>query len=68
MLVDCAAFQGIFLLGQHLTSALLSTCNPGVHASPQQVSRAAAQKKKQPTSNNVILWPLLLFSNSASLW
>lgn len=67
MLVDCAAFQGI-LLGQRLTSALLSTCNPVVHASPQQVSVAASQKKKETTSNNVILWPLLLFSNSAGLW
>lgn len=48
--------------------SLLSTCNPVVHASPQQVSVAASQKKKETTSNNVILWPLLLFSNSAGLW
>lgn len=47
--------------------SLLSTCNPVVHASPQ-VSVAASQKKKETTSNNVILWPLLLFSNSAGLW
>lgn len=66
VLVDCAAFQGI-LLGQHLVSALLSTCNPVVHASPQQVSTAASQKK-ETTSNTVILWPLLLVSNSARLW
>lgn len=50
MLVDCAAFQGI-LLGQHLTSALLSTCNPVVHASPQEVSVAVSPKKKGTTSN-----------------
>lgn len=48
--------------------SLLSTCNPVVHASPQQVSVAASQKKKETTSNNVILWPLLLFSNSTGLW